>query len=103
MDDRNYIIILYDYYGDLFNEKQKEYFEQYYFDNLSLQEIGDNLKISRNAIHKSIKSIVNKLYFYEDKLKLYYKTSKILDIIDSCDNLMIRDEIKNILEDDCNE
>ena len=103
MNKTIYFINLFDYYGDLLTKKQQDYFKDYYFDNLSLQEIGDNLKISRNAIHKSIKSIVNKLYFYEDKLKLYYKTSKILDIIDSCDNLMIKDEIKNILEDDYNE
>lgn len=100
MDDRNYIIILYDYYGDLFNDKQKEYFEQYYFDNLSLQEIGDNLEISRNAIHKSIKGIINKLYFYEDKLKLYDKTSKILNIINNCDDIIIKNKIRDILEDD---
>lgn len=100
MDNRDYIIILYDYYGELFNNKQKEYFEQYYFDNLSLQEIGDNLGISRNAIHKSIKSIVNKLYFYEDKLKLYDKTSKILNIISNCDDIIIKNKVEDILEDD---
>ena len=55
MKDRDYVIVLYDYYGELFNDKQKEYFEYYYFDNLSLQEISENLNISRNAIHKSLR------------------------------------------------
>ena len=33
--------------------------------------------ISRNAIHKSIKLIEDKLLFYEDKLKLYNKSKEI--------------------------
>ena len=60
MKDRDYIIILYDYYGDLFSDKEKENFESYYFDNLSLGEISENESKSRNAIHKSIKSVTNK-------------------------------------------
>ena len=77
MDNREYIIILYDYYKDLFNMKQQEYFEEYYFNNLSLSEISENMGISRNAIHKSIKLIEDKLLFYEDKLKLYNKSKEI--------------------------
>ena len=77
MDNREYIIILYDYYKDLFNMKQQEYFEEYYFNNLSLSEISENMGISRNAIHKSIKLIEEKLLFYEDKLKLYNRIKEI--------------------------
>ena len=36
MEDREYLIILYDYYSELFNTGQRDYFESYYFDNLSL-------------------------------------------------------------------
>ena len=42
MGDRDYIVMLYDFYGELFNDKQREYFEDYYFNNLSLAEIGSN-------------------------------------------------------------
>ena len=96
MDNRDYIIILYDYYGDLFNDKQKEYFEDYYFNNLSLGEISDNIGISRNAIHKVIKNIEEKLLFYEDKLKLYDKNIKIKKLLnDDDDNL--KEKIKELL------
>ena len=81
MDNRDYLIILYDYYGELLNEKQREYFELYYFDNLSLGEISENLDVSRNAVHKTIKLVVDKLLFYEDKLKVYYKSNKLLKIL----------------------
>ena len=39
MNDREYLIILYDYYEELLNDREKENFESYYFDNLSLGEI----------------------------------------------------------------
>ena len=90
MEDREYLIILYDYYGELLNDMQRDYFEQYYFDNLSLAEISENDGKSRNAIHKCIKSSSLKLYEYEDKLKLYEKRKKLDEIIDKIDN----DEIK---------
>ena len=85
MESRNYIIMLYDFYNTLFSDKQKLYFEEYYFNNLSLGEISDNYSLSRNAIHKMIKSMVEKLEYYEDKLKLYEKSIELTKIIDVLD------------------
>ena len=82
MEKRDYLIILYDLYGELLNDKQQQYFEEYYFNNLSLGEISENLNISRNAVHKSLQSIEEKLQFYEEKLKLYKKSKIIYDIIE---------------------
>ena len=96
MDNRDYLIILYDFYGDLFSEKQREYFEYYYFNNLSLGEISDNIGISRNAIHKVIKNMDDKLLFYEEKLQLYKKSLKIKKIISSLDD-DLKKEIEELL------
>ena len=82
IDNRSYMIILYDYYGGLLNDKQQEYFENYYFDNLSLGEISDNLEVSRNAVHKTLKSVEEKLEFYEERLRLYEKSKKIEEVLD---------------------
>lgn len=95
MNERNYLIILYDFYGELFNEKQKEYFEEYYFNNLSLGEISEKLNVSRNAIHKVIQGIEEKLKFYEEKLKLYKKNKMLHDIIEKIEDK----ELKEILEE----
>ena len=97
MEDREYIIILYDYYGELLNDKQREYFEEYYFDNLSLSEISENEDKSRNAIHKGIKSVVCKLYEYEDKLRLYEKDNKIRKIVEKIKDKEIKKEIEELL------
>lgn len=84
MDNRIYLIDLYDLYGELLTDKQRNYFEDYYFDNLTLQEIGENNNISRNAVHKQIKESEEKLNHFESILKIYEKNKRIKEI---CQNL----------------
>ncbi len=94
MDNQILLGILYDYYGELLTDKQQKYFKDYYFDNLTLSEISENYNISRNAIHKTLKEIEEKLLYFEQKLKLYEKNIKIKKIIANLD-----DNLKNkILE-----
>lgn len=97
MQTREKLIILYDFYSELLNDKQKSYFEDYYFNNLSLGEISENENVSRNAVHKGIKSIERKLYNYEEKLKLYQKSQELNEIADNIQDEKLRERIKNIL------
>ena len=96
MDKEIYLSALYDYYGVLLTEKQQYYFEDYYFNNYSLAEIAENNKTSRNAIHKQIKEVENKLIDYEDKLKLYQKASEIEEIIKDLDE-NIKEQIEELI------
>ncbi len=48
------LILLYDYYGDLLTERQKECFEMRYDQDLSLGEIGEELGISRQGVHENL-------------------------------------------------
>ena len=89
MEQRDLLIILYDYYGELLND---------YFDNLSLGEISGNSGISRNAIHKHIKSTENKLLFYEEKLKLYEKDKKLKEVIDNIKDETLKEKLKKIFD-----
>lgn len=97
MEDREYLVILYDYYGELLGDIQREYFEEYYFDNLSLSEISENHDKSRNAVHKCIKSGSLKLYEYEKKLRLYEKSKKLDKIIDKIEDNEIREVLKELI------
>lgn len=81
MDNKIYLISLYDLYIELFTDKQRMYFESYYYDDLSLSEIADNYEISRNAAYKQIKEVEKKLLYYEECLKLNDKRKKILNLI----------------------
>ena len=94
MDKMIYLNSLFDIYKDLLTDKQKKYFMDYYFNNLSLAEIAEKYDVSRNAIFKQLKIIEDRLLFYEKKLKINDKKLKINDIIDLVDNK----EIKRILE-----
>ena len=96
MDKRDLLIILYDYYGELLNTDNKKYFEDYYFDNLSLSEIAENNDISRNAVHKHIKVCEEKLLFYEEKLGLYKKEEDIKRKISKINDKKIKDILDNI-------
>ena len=97
MEKRDYYIILYDFYSSLLTEKQREYFEDYYFNNLSLSEISENMGISRNAIHKAIKLIEKKLLFYEENLSLYEKNVRLKDVIDKIDDKNIKEDLEGLL------
>ena len=69
MQNRLYLIDLYDIYAELLTEKQKNYFEAYYFDNLSLGEIAENNNVSRNAVHKQLKEVEEKTTKLNKELK----------------------------------
>lgn len=96
MEEQVYLCRLYDYYGVLLTEKQQNYFESYYFDNLTLQEISENAKVTRNAIHKSLKEVLEKLKEYESKLHLLEKRDKLDDILSTLDK-KVKEQIENNL------
>jgi hypothetical protein len=98
MNEINELVLLYDYYGELLSESQRNYFEDYYFNNLSLSEIADNLDVSRNAVHKQIKVSSDKLYDFEKKLKVIEKTNKIKKIASKIEDKKIQKEILDTLE-----
>ena len=85
----DYYTNLFDYYCNLLSSKEIEYFKDYYFENLSLQEIADNHNVSRNAISKSLKTTKEKLDYYESNLKLSSKKNKIKKLLSEEDYLKI--------------
>ncbi len=78
MKKRLYLNDLYDIYKALLTEKQQAYFEAYYFDNLSLQEISENFQVSKNAVSKQLTNIERKLLLWEEKLAFHHKKDMIL-------------------------
>jgi len=97
MEETIYLNNLYDYYKELLTEKQQNYFEDYYHNNLTLSEIAENNDISRNAVHKQLKETKKLLENYENKLNLIEKTNKIIEIIKKENNQKLLEEIERIL------
>ena len=69
MDKEKYSL-LYDYYGALLTERQREAFELYYEKDLSLAEVAENLCISRQAVQRAFKKASEELEGFQKKLGL---------------------------------
>lgn len=109
MDKNVKVSILLDLYGKLLTEKQFELLDDYYNNDLSLSEIGENNKITRQAVRDNLKKGENNLLEYEEKLGLMKKTlaqekvieeiiTKIDNIKDNTEALKLVKEIKKTLK-----
>ena len=74
MDEKVEISILCEIYGKLLTEKQEEFIEDYYNNDLSLSEIAENNNITRQAVRDIIKKGEKKLFEYEEKLHFMKRT-----------------------------
>lgn len=82
IDERIKASKLYDYYGSLLNENQKELCNHYLFDDLSLSEISENAGISRQGVHDKVKRSIKQMETYEERLSLIAKTEKIEELLE---------------------
>ena len=62
--------LLYDFYGELLTEHQKQIYEAAVYDDMSLTEIADEHGISKQGVHDLIKRCTRTLQEYEDKLHM---------------------------------
>ena len=65
--------LLYDFYGQFLTNKQREIMHLYYENDYSLSEIAENLQITRQAVHDTIKKSKRILSDYEQLLGLAAK------------------------------
>lgn len=62
--------LLFDFYGETLTEKQRELFDLYYNEDLSLAEIAENAGITRQGVRDSVKRAEHALREMEDRLGL---------------------------------
>lgn len=62
--------MLYDFYGDLLTDRQKEFYDLYYNEDLSLAEIAENYGITRQGVRDVIVRAEAYLTEIEDKTGL---------------------------------
>lgn len=60
--------LLFDYYGELLTEKQRDFFDLYYEQDLSLAEIAEEAGISRQGVHDALAKAEAALLHFEEKL-----------------------------------
>ena len=64
------IALLFDFYGEMLTDKQRDVVELYYNDDLSLSEIAENEGITRQGVRDSIKRAETQLTEMEERLGL---------------------------------
>ena len=97
MEEFVYYNNLFDIYGSLLTEKEQVTFKDYYQEDLSLSEIANENNVSRAAVQKTIKTVLDKLKYYEDMLHVYDKNIKLRDLLNLEDINVIKNNIEEIL------
>ncbi len=98
MEEKVRISILLELYGNLLTEKQYEFMDLYYNQDLSLSEIGDNEDITRQAVRTILLKSKKKLEEYEAKLKFMQKEEKIKQCIEQLEEKDVDRKILNKLK-----
>lgn len=84
---------LLDCYGSVLTEKQREVLDYYYNEDLSLSEIAENEKITRQAVRDTIKraeaqlnDLEQKLGFFQMQIKIAKHADEIFSIAEKISN-----------------
>ena len=85
------ISILLDIYGKLLTEKQYKLLDDYYNKDLSLSEIAENEKITRQAVRDNLLKGENNLLEYDEKLNLLNTIKEIDEIKELVNSIESKD------------
>ena len=80
--------LLYDFYGELLTTHQKEVYEQFILEDLSLSEIAESAGISRQGVHDLIRRCQRALEGYEAKLHLVERFLSVKEKVGQIDMVL---------------
>lgn len=98
------LTILFDIYGGLLSANEKDAFEYYYCDDLSLSEIAEIMKMTRQGVRDNIVRAEKLLRDCEEKLglkKKFSETERLLSIAKNAlasGNIRLAEETLNMLK-----
>ena len=80
--------LLYDFYGELLTPHQKEIYEKFVLEDLSLSEIAQDAGISRQGVHDLIRRCQRALEGYEARLHLVERFLSIKEKVSQIDGIL---------------
>ena len=96
MDESFRIGLLYQVYGSFLTQNQQSLMHAYFYEDLSLQEIGNNLGISKQAVSSQLQRAVHKIDLMEKRLKGMEKNmiadQELGDLIHAMEQTLSSDE-----------
>lgn len=84
--------LLYDFYGELLTEHQKQVYEDVVLNDYSLSEVAEEQGISRQGVHDLIKRCNKILQDYESKLHLVEKFVTVKEQIERMEVSLLKTE-----------
>ena len=82
MEDKTLnMTLLFDFFGDLLTEKQREYFDLHYNEDLSLAEIAQSEGVSRQSVWDIIRRAEETMRRFEEKTGLVARFAAERDIL----------------------
>lgn len=85
MEKRLELTRLLDFYGGLLTEHRREIMRMYLEEDLSLQEIADNMDITRQGVHDALGKAQKQLEEYEQKLGLLKRYQFLQKALTECE------------------
>lgn len=98
IDENLRIVRLIDVYGSVLTEKQFSIISNYYFDNLTYAEIGENMGISRQAISDSINQSIKTMNSLEEKLGIISRTDAWVNELTTFSKGLDKDKTEQLLQ-----
>ena len=82
MDEAYFRTMLFDFFGELLTDKQKEYFDLHYNNDLSLAEIAESEGVTRQAVWDIIRRAEESLRRYEASTGLVARFTRERELLD---------------------
>ena len=91
------VSLLFDFYGELLKPSGRQAIDLYYNDDLSLAEIADQTKITRQGVRDSIKRCEQQLFDFEKKLGLYKRFCELEKGLEEISVSFVKKILKNLI------
>ena len=94
--------MLFDFYGDLLTERQREFYDLYYNEDLSLAEIAENYGISRQGVRDVIVRAEAAMTEVEDKTHIisrFHQSRAAINAIDAAADRLLQAVDARIYDD----
>ena len=95
--------MLFDFYGDLLTDRQKEFYDLYYNEDLSLAEIAENYGISRQGVRDVIVRAEAAMTEIEDNTHLirrFFRMQEELSAIDAAADRLLAAADQGVLTEE---
>lgn len=85
--------LLYDFYGELLTDHQKNIYRDAVYEDMSLSEIAEEYHISRQGVHDLLKRCDSTLQDYENKLHLVSRFMTIREKMEKVNQMAGNEEL----------